>query len=65
MNMTANSAQFTGTAVASDDLGLVHATRNGDVLSEHLRKHTEYGDQPRDAQLSSGTPLQQAWDSGA
>jgi Sigma-70 region 2 len=31
MNMTANSAGFTGTAVAGDDLDLVHATQNGDV----------------------------------
>jgi RNA polymerase sigma-70 factor (ECF subfamily) len=31
MNMTANSAEFAGTVVASDDLELVHATQNGDV----------------------------------
>jgi len=31
MNMTANSAGFAGTAVAGDDLDLVHATQNGDV----------------------------------
>jgi hypothetical protein len=31
MNMTADSAEFAGTAVASDDLELVHATQNRDV----------------------------------
>jgi RNA polymerase sigma-70 factor (ECF subfamily) len=31
MNMTANSAGFAGTAVAGDDLDLVHATQNGEV----------------------------------
>jgi hypothetical protein len=31
MNLTANSAEFTGTAVASVDLKLVHATLYGDV----------------------------------
>jgi RNA polymerase sigma-70 factor (ECF subfamily) len=35
------------------------------LLSEYFRKHTEYRDQPRDAQLSSATLLQQAWNSGA
>jgi RNA polymerase sigma-70 factor, ECF subfamily len=31
MNMTADSAEFARTAVASDDLEPVHATQNGDV----------------------------------
>ena len=31
MNMTADSAEFAGTAVASDDLDLVHAIQSGDV----------------------------------
>jgi DNA-directed RNA polymerase specialized sigma24 family protein len=31
MNTTADSAEFAGTAVASDDLKRVHATQNGDV----------------------------------
>ena len=31
MNMTADSTEFAGTAVASDDLDLVHATQSGDV----------------------------------
>jgi len=31
MNMTADSAEFAETAVASDDLELVHATQNRDV----------------------------------
>jgi len=31
MNMTADSTEFAGTAVASDDLDLVHAIQSGDV----------------------------------
>jgi RNA polymerase sigma-70 factor (ECF subfamily) len=31
MNMTADSAEFAATAVASDELELVHATQNRDV----------------------------------
>jgi DNA-directed RNA polymerase specialized sigma24 family protein len=31
MNVTADSAEFAGTAVASEDLELVHAIQNGDV----------------------------------
>jgi RNA polymerase sigma-70 factor, ECF subfamily len=31
MNMTADSTEFAGTAVASNDLDLVHAVQNGDV----------------------------------
>src|SRR6204780_5533931 len=33
MNMTIDSAEFAVTAVASDDLDLVHATKNGDVTA--------------------------------
>src|SRR5271154_6670776 len=33
MKMTANSAELAGTAVASDDLDLVHASKNGDVTA--------------------------------
>src|ERR1700726_1678532 len=33
MNMTLDSAEFAVTAVASDDLDLVHATKNGDLVS--------------------------------
>jgi RNA polymerase sigma-70 factor, ECF subfamily len=35
------------------------------LVSEYFRKHAEYRDQPRDAQLSPSMLLQQAWDSGA
>jgi RNA polymerase sigma-70 factor, ECF subfamily len=44
MNMTADSAEFAGTAVASDDLELLHAIQNGDVcdfeqpIGRHDRK---------------------------
>ena len=31
MNTKADTAEFAGTGVASDDLDLVHATRSGDV----------------------------------
>ncbi len=31
MNMTADSTEFAGTAVANDDLDLVHAIQSGDV----------------------------------
>jgi len=31
MNMTADSTEFAGTAVAGDDLDLVHAIQSGDV----------------------------------
>ena len=31
MNMKSDSAEFAGTGVASDDLDLVYATRNGDL----------------------------------
>jgi len=33
MNMTVDSAEFTVTALASDDLDLVHASKNGDVAA--------------------------------
>src|ERR1700685_4683696 len=33
MNMTVDSAEFAVTAVASDDLDLVHASQNGDVAA--------------------------------
>jgi hypothetical protein len=33
MNMTVDSAEFAVTAVASDDLDLVHASKNGDVTA--------------------------------
>jgi RNA polymerase sigma-70 factor (ECF subfamily) len=33
MNMTVDSAEFAVTAVANDDLDLVHATKNGDVAA--------------------------------
>src|ERR1700684_4271719 len=33
MNMTVNSTQFAVTEVASDDLDLVHASKNGDVAA--------------------------------
>src|SRR5580700_10232004 len=33
MNMTVDSAEFTVTALASDDMDLVHASKNGDVAA--------------------------------
>lgn len=33
MNMTVDSAELAVTAVANDDLDLVHATKNGDVAA--------------------------------
>jgi hypothetical protein len=42
MNMTVDSAEFAVTAVASDDLDLVHASKNGDVAAfEQLVKKTK------------------------
>src|ERR1700730_15082371 len=42
MNMTVDSAEFAVTAEASDDLDLVHASKNGDVAAfEQLVKKTK------------------------